>query len=146
MAKQLTIFVENRPGRIQSVARTLHEADLNVWAFTIQDRGQFGLMKVIVDKPEKARLALEDSGHACALKDVLAIRALDKPGNLNKLTTALVEHKLNIADAYGFTTPEEAEKQGICFLELKDSEGVDIEGILKGLGFTVLSDEELYEL
>ncbi len=146
MAKQLTIFVENRPGRIQSVAQILEEAGLNVWAFTIQDRGQFGLMKVILDKPEKGKLALEDIGHACALKDVIAIQAPDKPGNLNKLTKVLLEQNVNIADAYGFTPPETNEKSGICFLELKDSADGNIEQAFTDLGFTVLTDEELYEL
>ncbi len=146
MAKQLTIFVENRPGRIKAVAETLCEAGLNVWAFTIQDRGQFGLMKVIVDKPKDAQLALEDTGHACALKDVLAVTAADQAGNLNKLAGIFLRHEVNIADAYGFVPPVDAKKEGICFIELKDGFDCDIEGVLKKEGFTILSDEELYEL
>lgn len=146
MAKQLTIFVENRPGRIQSVAQILEEAGLNVWAFTIQDRGQFGLMKVILDNPEKGKLALEDTGHACALKEVIAIQAPDKPGNLNKLTKVLLDQNVNISDAYGFTPPDTNERSGICFLELKDAAEGALENALEKLGFTILTDEELYDL
>ncbi|HEV56337.1 MAG TPA: acetolactate synthase, partial [Phycisphaerales bacterium] len=91
MAKQLTVFVENRPGRMKSVSDILLENRLNIWAFAIQDRGEFGLMKLIVDRPEQARLALADHGFACALKEVLAVTAPDRPGNLDRLTTALLD-------------------------------------------------------
>ena len=144
MAKQLTVFVENRPGRMKSVSDALLENKLNIWAFTIQDRGEFGLMKMIVDKPEKAHLALADMGFACALKDVLAISAEDKPGNLDKLTTALFDKGVDIADAYGFVAP--AGGEGMCFLEVKNPAGVDVEKMISEQGFKVLSDEQLYEL
>jgi hypothetical protein len=143
MAKQLTIFIENRPGRMKSISDILLENHLNIWAFTIQDRGEFGLMKVIVDRPEQARLALADHGLACALKEVLAVSAQDKPGNLDRLTTALLDKNVNIADAYGFVTPND--RQGMCFLEIKGDEGVDIETIVTEAGFTVVRDEDLYE-
>ena len=79
MAKQLTIFLENRPGRMKSISDILLEKNLNIWAFTIQDRGEFGLMKMIVDKPAEAQIALADRGVACALKEVFAVTAAD-PG------------------------------------------------------------------
>ena len=143
MAKQLTVFVENRPGRMKSVSDILLENRLNIWAFAIQDRGEFGLVKLIVDRPEQARLALADHGFACALKDVLAVTAPDEPGNLDRLTTALLESDVNIADAYGFVTPND--RQGVCFLEIKNADAVDLEAIVASIGFTVLHDEDLYE-
>ncbi len=144
MARQLTIFVENRPGRVNSVAKTFSDNSMNILAFTIQDRGEFGLMKVIVNKPREARLALEDQGYACAIKDVLAISAEDKAGNLASLTSILLEKGFNIADAYGFVAPEGG--KGICFLELKDGREADIADMLTKEGFELLSDEQLYEL
>ena len=144
MAKQLTIFVENRPGRMKSVSDILLENKLNIWAFTIQDRGEFGLMKLIVDKPKQAQLALADHGFACALKEVWAVAAEDKPGNLDKLTTALLDQNVNIADAYGFVSP--TDRRGMCFLEIKNPQNVDIAKIITDQGFQVLSDEQLYEL
>ena len=144
MAKQLTIFVENRPGRMKSVSDILLENNLNIWAFTIQDRGEFGLMKLIVDKPKQAQLALADRGFACALKEVWAVAAEDKPGNLDKLTTALLDQNVNIADAYGFVSP--TDRRGMCFLEIKNPKNADIAKIITDQGFQVLSDEQLYEL
>lgn len=144
MAKQLTIFMENRPGRIKSISDILLENNLNIWAFAVQDRGEFGLMKVIVDKPDQARLALADRGFACALKDVLAVTAPDKPGNLDRLTTALLASSVNVADAYGFVSPRD--RQGVCFLEIRNPGNVNVEAVLAKEGFQVLRDDELYEL
>ena len=145
MAKQLTIFLENRPGRMKSISDVLLENNLNIWAFTIQDRGEFGLMKLIVDKPEKAHLILADRGFACVLKDVLAVIAEDdQPGNLDKLTTALLEGGVNIKDAYGFVSPKD--RQGICFMEVENPDGVDLNEVIASDGFRILTGEELYEL
>ena len=144
MAKQLTIFMENRPGRINSVCGVLEEQGLNIWAFTIQDRGDFGLMKLIVDKPAQAQLALADRGFACVLKEVLAITAPDKPGNLDKLTSALLQKKVNIKDMYGFVSPND--RQGICFMEFENPDAVDIAELVGQFSFRVLTNEELYEL
>ncbi len=144
MAKQITVFLENRPGRIQSISRILKEKGLNILAFSIQDRGEFGLMKMIVDKPAEAQLALADRGMACALKEVFAVTAADQPGNLEKLTTALAEKSINIKDAYGFVST--ADKRGICYLEVENPHGVDIGKLIAEYGFTLIADKDLYDL
>lgn len=145
MAKQLTIFLENRPGRIKSISDVLLENNLNIWAFTIQDRGEFGLMKLIVDKPQTAQLVLADRGFAVVLKEVLAVTAqADKPGNLERLTSALLEKGVNIKDVSGFVSPRD--RQGICFIEFQNPDGADLEETLAAHGFRILSDSELYEL
>lgn len=144
MAHQLTIFLENRPGRIQSISKVLVDNGMNIWAFTIQDRGEFGLIKMIVDKPQQAQLVLADQGFACAIKEVLAISAADAPGNLAKLTAALVDKNVNIKDAYGFAAP--TDRKGICFLEFENPERVDLQETIAAHGFSILDDEQLYEL
>lgn len=144
MAKQLTIFLENRPGRIKSICDALQVKNLNIWAFAIQDRGEFGLVKLVVDKPAQAQLVLAEQGFACALKEVLAITVPDKPGNLDRLTSTLSQKNVNIKDAYGFVST--GDKQGVCFLEVQNVNGVDVAKLISENGFRVLSDEELYAL
>jgi hypothetical protein len=144
MAHQLTIFLENRPGRVQSISKVLVDNGMNIWAFTIQDRGEFGLIKMIVDKPQQAQLVLADMGFACAIKEVLAVTAADAPGNLAILTAALVEKKVNIKDAYGFVAPND--RKGICFLEFENPDSVDLEETIHAAGFNILDDEQLYQL
>jgi len=144
MAKQLNIFMENRPGRLASIAEVLYKNKINIITFTIQDRGDFGLVKMMVDKPKDAHLVLADKGYACALKEVLVVSIPDKPGNLFKLAKILLKYKVNISDAYGFVMA--AEKQGICSLELALLDKKKIKSILIKEGFSILEEEGIYEL
>lgn len=142
MPKELHIFVENKPGRLESVTEVLYKNNVNVIAFTIQDRGDFGVVKLLADKPEQGYLVLADKGFACALKDVLMVSIKDKPGNLHKLTRALSQHKINIKDAHGFVI--EPGKKGICCLELSEEKGA--RAFLEKEGFSLLDEERLAEL
>ena len=144
MGKQLNIFVENRPGRLKSITESLYKCDIDIRAFAIQDRGEYGLMKLIVDKPKVAQLALADIGFACALKDVLAIKIEDKPGNLHKLTTALADNGINVVDVYGFVL--QPHHLGVCCLEIENLKDTKAAQIVEDAGFEVLSDDELYNM
>lgn len=144
MPKQLNIFIENRPGRLKSVTEILSAANINIIAFTIQDRGDFGVMKLLVDKPDIAHLALADKGFACVLKDILVVSIQDKPGNLNKLASLLLKHNINIIDTHGFVI--EPGSQGICCIELAGTENTNIAKILEKEGFGILGDKEISEL
>ena len=144
MAKQLNIFIENRPGRLEAITQSLLKSNIDIRIFTIQGRGDYGLVKFIVDRPNDAYLALADLGLACDLKDILAVSIPDKPGNLYKLATALAKNNINVIDAYGFVlTPH---NKGVCCLEIENLKKTDAEKIVKKIGFTVLNDEELYNL
>jgi hypothetical protein len=142
MAKQLNIFLENKPGRLAAVTQVLHERQVNIRAITIQDRGDFGLMKLLVDKPEEAKLAFTERGFACALKDVLAVRIPDEPGGLHRLAAVFLAHGINVVDGYGFVV--ESRKNAVwCF----EADTIDrIKGIISKEGFEILEDPELYSL
>jgi hypothetical protein len=144
MAKQLTIFVENRAGRLKAITDNLRKSNIDIRAFTIQDRGDYGLLKLIVDKPDDAYLALANLGCACALKDILAISVPDQPGNFHRLTSALAEHNVNVIDAYGFVL--QPHKTGVCCMEVDQPQLMKAQEIVAEAGFTVLHDEELYSL
>ncbi|HPC96513.1 MAG TPA: ACT domain-containing protein [Sedimentisphaerales bacterium] len=144
MAKQLTIFVENRAGRLKTITQNLHRSNIDIRAFTIQDRGDYGLLRLIVDRPHDAYLALAELGCACALKDILAISVPDQPGNFHRLTSALAEHNINVIDAYGFVL--QPHKTGICCMEIDQPQLMKAQEIVAAAGFTVLQDEELCSL
>lgn len=137
MAKELSVFVDNRPGRLRSVAQVLADAKINVRTMTLQDRGQYGLMKLIVDKPEEASLALKDNGFACAVKDILAVELKDKSGSFLKLADTLTKNKINVEDAYGFVI--EANKRAVFCVEVKDLK--KLKTLLKKAGFSVMEEE-----
>lgn len=142
MPKQLNIFVENKPGRLESVTEVLYKNNVNIIAFTIQDRGDFGVVKLLADKPEQGYLVLADKGFACALKEVIMVAIKDKAGNLHKLASILSRHKINIKDAHGFII--EPGKKGICCLELIEEKGART--LLEKEGFNILDEERLAEL
>lgn len=144
MAKQLTIFVENRAGRLESISENLGTNGIDIRAFTIQDRGDYGLLRLIVDKPNEAYLALADLGCACALKDILAVSVPDQPGNFHRLTSVLARNNINVLDAYGFVL--QPHKTGICCMEIDRLLMAKAEEVVKTAGFAVLEDEELYNL
>jgi hypothetical protein len=144
MIKQLSIFIENRPGRLSSVTQILDDRQINIRAFTIQDRGDYGLMKLIVDKPEDARLALADRGYACALKDVLAVSVPDKPGNLNRLTTIMHDNNVNIADVFGFV--EKPDNIGICCMEIHDKISDEAMAKMEAEGFKLLDNTDMSDM
>jgi hypothetical protein len=142
MAKQLNIFVDNKPGRLSAVTDLLAAKKINIFIFTIQDRGDFGLIKMLVDKPQEANLALLDKGYASALKDVILVSIKDKPGNLHKLATVLQTKKINLTDARGTVlTPA---MTGLCSLEVDDVKAA--EKALKKAGFDLLDVKDIYKL
>jgi len=144
MAKQLHIFVENRPGRLEVITENLNKANIDIKAFAIQDRTDYGLMKLLVDKPQDAYLSLADLGCACALRDVLAVSVPDKRGNLHKLLSALSKNNINIIDAHGFVL--QPSLTGICILEIENLAQSNAEQVVKDAGFEVLEDNQLYNL
>ncbi len=144
MAKQLTIFVENRPGRLGAIAKTLRENNIDIRAFTIQDRGDYGLVKFIVNNPPQAHLALANLGFACALKEIIAIAIPDKVGNFEILTSALAANNINVKDAYGFVL--QPNSKGVCCLEIDETQNAMAQKVISSAGFTILKDDELYNL
>jgi hypothetical protein len=144
MAKQLHIFVENKPGRLKAITDNLQKIGINIRAFAIQDRGDYGLMKLIVSDPQQAHLSLADMGCACALKDVLAISIPDQPGNLHRLLDALAEGGINIVDAHGFVL--QPNQKGVCILEIENLAKTNAEEVVRKAGFDILDDDALNNL
>lgn len=142
MAKQLNIFLDNRPGRMASVTELLDRHRINIRAVTIQDRGDFGLMKLLVDKPQEALLVFSENGFACSLKDVLAILIEDQPGGLFRLAKVFSKHGINVLDGYGFVV--EPGKKAVWCVQVESPEA--ILGVVREEGFQILEDHELYAL
>ncbi|MBF0484625.1 MAG: acetolactate synthase [Candidatus Omnitrophica bacterium] len=136
MIYQLTVFLDNRPGRLNVLTGALSAGSINIRAMAIQDREEFGLVKLMVDKPDEALLLLKQNGFACALKPVLAIFLEDKVGGLHELTKTLSDAGLNIQDAYGMAA------QSVFCIESKQLE--KIEEVLEEKGFRILSGPEAY--
>jgi hypothetical protein len=142
MAEQLNVFVENKPGKLTKITKALTDAVINMRAIVIADRENFGIVKLLVDNPQKAFKELSAQGYACALKKVLAVIIKDIPGGLGSLTEVLNDNKIDILDAYGFVIY--SRKEAAFCVEVKEYDLA--KKIVEENGFQVLSDSELYDL
>ncbi|MDW7990034.1 MAG: ACT domain-containing protein [Archaeoglobaceae archaeon] len=104
MIKQISVFVENKPGRLSSVTEVLFSKGINLRAFMIADAGDFGIIRMVVDKTEEAYKALKEAGFTVAINDVLTVEVEDKPGELYRISKALGDENINIEYVYAFTS------------------------------------------
>ncbi len=102
--KQISLFVENRPGRMAKVAKTLSDARVNIRALTIAEAGDFGVIRMVVDDPEKGHKVLKENAFTVSMTDVLAVEMMDKPGGLYEIVNTLGESGVNVDYAYAFVT------------------------------------------
>ncbi len=106
MIKQISVFVENKPGRLAAVTEKLYENNINIRAFTIAEAGDFGIIRMVVDKTEEAYNVLKEAGFTVRLTDVIAVEVEDEPGSLHKIAKALGDAGINIEYVYAFTSEE----------------------------------------
>ena len=102
--KQLSLFVENRPGRMAKVSKTLSDAGVNIRAMTIAEAGDFGVIRMVVDDPDKGYKVLHDNGFTVSTTDVLTVEMKDTPGGLYEIVNTLGENNINVDYAYAFVT------------------------------------------
>ncbi len=142
MASQITVFVENKPGRISSIARVLGNNNINIRAITISDRGEYGLINIITDNPERASDALSREGFSVSRKYVIGVLMEDRPGALADITEYLHKRRINVSNAYGFILKEGT--RAVLILEVEDFGKA--ERIIRKGGFHTLTKEELQNL
>ncbi len=142
MASQVTVFAENKPGRISRIARILGENGINIRAITISDMGDYGLINLITDDPERTSHVLHVEGYSVSSKYVIAILMEDKPGGLADITEYLQQQDINVANAYGFILQKE--DRAVLILEVDDYR--EAEKVIRNGGFQTLKDEELHNL
>ncbi len=100
---QLSVFIENKPGHLQNVLKILSEEKINIITLTIAESSDFGILRLIVNDPEKASLKLREHHITSSLTDVLAIEIDDNPGSLYKAIDTFTKRNLNIEYMYAFT-------------------------------------------
>lgn len=107
--KQITVFLENKTGRLNNVAKVLCANNINMLAFCIAETVDFGLMRLIVHEVDKAVDVLRDAGFAVILTDVIAIHCDNRPGALSKILESLAENDIFIEYMYAFAQSERAD-------------------------------------
>ena len=100
--KQLSVFVENKFGRVSDICDVLAENHINMSALSIADTSEFGVARIIVDKPEEAKKVLSESGVIVKVTDVIGVAIDDKPGGLAAILALLKEGKVSVEYMYAF--------------------------------------------
>ena len=108
IVKQISIFSENRPGRLAAVAGALRDAKINILAFSIAEADGFGVVRALVDRPEDAHRTLTDLGFRVSFTDVIGVKMRDEPGGLSDIASILGNAGINIEYAYAYSGKDAA--------------------------------------
>ncbi len=106
MIKQLSVFVENRPGSLKQVTSALTEAHVNIRAVASFDTPEFGILRLVVDKAEEAKAYLTGRGFVVRIHEVIGAELIDEKGNLNQMLSILADGGININYIYSFIIRE----------------------------------------
>ena len=139
---QLSVFLENKSGRLAEVTRTLADANINIRALSIADTIDYGLLRLIVNDPVRAKAALTDEGYTVAMTEVLAIEVPDSPGGLAGIIDIFSENKLNIEYMYAFVGTS-GRNAIVVFRTQNVDEAI---AALQKRGVRILTGEELHSL
>ena len=139
--QQLSVFLENREGRLDTVLKILAENDVNNRGhLSLADTSDYGMLRMIVSDPHKGKAALKDAGITAMLTDVVALRVPHATGSLEqKPMHQIVEGEINVEYMYAFANGADAAAV------LKSDDPARVIDILKGSGFDVYTADEAYQ-
>ncbi|MBO4448133.1 MAG: ACT domain-containing protein [Kiritimatiellae bacterium] len=139
--RQISIFLENRPGQLSQLCHALADAGINIATLSLADTSDFGIVRMIVDDHEKAREVLLDGGHAVKVTQVVAVCVPDRPGGMAEVMSVLDEAGANIEYSYAFAF-HRGEKAVLVF---RFSDNEKAEAALAKAGYTTLAESEVLE-
>ena len=137
-AKQLTVFIENRTGRLAEVLGVLKENNVNILSLSLADTTEFGLLRLIVDNATVGKEKLTENGFSSLLSDVSIIKIPHEVGSLQKLLKIIDKNGVNIEYMYGLSV-----KSNNAFIVLKASDSKKVDEILTANGVGTVTCEEL---
>ncbi len=138
---QLSMFLENKPGRLSEPSRLLANAGINILTLSLADTQQFGIMRLIVREWEAARAVLADAGCVVNITEVVATEVEDKPGGLAKILEVIERSGLNIEYMYAFTF--RSGDRAVLVFRFNDPDAAV--RVLQDQGINVIDSVELYE-
>ncbi len=141
MIEQLSVFLENQPGRLAQMCRVLGDAGVNMRAMMVAETGEYGVVRVLCDTPHRARRVLDEAGFSATLTDVVAIEVPDRPGGLADVLEVLGRAGVNVEYAYCYVEP--AGESAVYVFRVEDSAAAG-EALIEA-GFGVAGVDRLYE-
>ncbi len=138
MLNQLSVFIENREGRLDEVLEALKEAEVNIVSLSLADSSDYGLLRMIVSEPKKGKDALKAKGFSAMLTPVLAVKLSHQVGQLQVLLAEICKAGINIDYMYALATGNDDASIVIKTADLEVAAKV-----LKGTGVELIGADEL---
>ena len=138
--KQLSVFVENKSGRLAEITETLAKANVDIRAISIADTSDFGILRLIVDRPEAAVEALRQENMTVSLTTVIAIGITDQPGEFAKAMRVLANANVGIEYMYAFISRD----QNKAYVLLRVDANEHAVECLQSSGIEILTAEEIH--
>ncbi|HIS78598.1 ACT domain-containing protein [Anaeromassilibacillus sp. An200] len=138
--QQLSIFVENKSGRLAEITEILGTAGVDIRAISVADTSDFGILRLIVDKPKEAVEALRAANLTVSLTSVIAVGIDDKPGEFAKAMRVLADGEIGVEYMYAFISRD----KGKAYVILRVLESDKAVECLKASGISLLDAEEIY--
>ena len=137
--KQLSVFVENKQGRLSEITGILHSAGVDIRALSLADTTDFGILRLIVDKEEAAETALRGAGFTVSLTPVIAIGVADCPGGLAKAMTVLRDGGISVEYMFAFIS----RTANTAYVILRVDDNEKAAGLVQEAGFGLLTEDEI---
>lgn len=141
VAKQLSVFIENRHGRLGEVLDVLKENNVNILSLSLADTTEYGLLRLIVNEPAVGKEKLLEKGFSSMLTDVLVVKIPHKAGSLQQFLKYIADKNVNVEYMYGLSIDGES-----ASVVMKTSDPKKAEEVLKEKGISTLSTEEISKL
>lgn len=139
--KQISLFLENKPGSLTIPCRLLAQAGINILTLSLADTQQFGILRLIVRDWEKAKTVLEQGGCVAKLTEVVAVEVPDRPGGLHEILEIVEQEGINVEYMYAFTLKDK--NRGVLVFRFDRPDGAI--QVLQAKGINVVNTVELYD-
>lgn len=136
--KQLSVFIENRKGRLGEILDVLKEGGVNLISLSLADTADYGLLRIIADKPQTGKEVLSSAGFSCMLTDVFILKVPHTPGALQTVLRVISDEELNVEYMYGLSYANTD-----ASIVVKTSDTDKASEIFQRRGIETLSSEEL---
>jgi len=140
MIEQVSVFLENSTGRLAQLTRALGDAGIDMHALMVADTEEFGVVRIICDRPQAAKSVLEELGFGVSLTAVTAVEVPDRPGGLAEVLEALGDGGVNVEYAYCYVKPG-----ADAAVDVFKVDGMNADAVLTDAGFRVLAAADLYQ-
>ncbi len=140
LIKQLSVFLEDRSGRLTELTRILAKNDVNITALSVAETADYGIVRMVVGRPELAKEALEKAGFSIGLTDVVCVNMPDKPGSLYRILEILTNEKINIDYMYAFSN------NAVALAVIRAADAAQVIEVLQQHRLQLLSQSDIYQL